>query len=561
MAVRQLSRRQTEPTTSMPLIVSLRRHKPVVSFVLLATALFLSSSLLDYDEPEYRSRFLSESGEQIREKSIFDIPTSEELAALALIGDRFPSRAPPEPYSLENVLAAATVYKDKFGMVIYDPAEGNRGSFTLYYDSRKKWKAGCHKLVRSFESLTLSLRKMFPDSFDGKKELVLGVSSGDFPGVYLTDCVVNGDYPCFEFSDKEIAVSPVLQFGSSFANPVTPSEIPMPMPQRNQLGCFTEWVIDNSKMCSSYLPREGSRDGLLYGKESDWDGLIPQVVWRGTDFTYLGHMRKLRSPDYQVDIVDPGHDRGDKSKALKAMRTVYDQLVPRWKGVILTAEAEADALKDDSTESSQSLPWANIKFSHFMSGGKKTYTSRGKMYTDFQSAGIPVVGEVMSLDTFSKYKYHIDCGGGGGTTWTGTLEKLALPGLLFHHITPTKDYFHDVLIPWVHFVPVKEDLSDLKSKFEWAESNQLEAKRIASRGTEWVRRWYGSLDGFGATFDTLYRKPLSQVVNAYQPVDDWRQVLETEGESMKPIMRCSGFNANECEYLNSSLDYHANHSS
>ena len=46
----------------------------------------------------------------------------------------------------------------------------------------------------------------------------------------------------------------------------------------------------------------------------------------------------------------------------------------------------------------------------------------------------------MNLEELAHYKYQIDIGGGGGTTWTGTIQKMAMPGLLFHHITPTKDY-------------------------------------------------------------------------------------------------------------------------
>lgn len=51
---------------------------------------------------------------------------------------------------------------------------------------------------------------------------------------------------------------------------------------------------------------------------------------------------------------------------------------------------------------------------------------------------------------------------------------MALPGLLFHHMTPTKVWFHDLMIPWVHFVPVSLDLSDLRQKFIWAESHPEE---------------------------------------------------------------------------------------
>ena len=86
--------------------------------------------------------------------------------------------------------------------------------------------------------------------------------------------------------------------------------------------------------------------------------------------------------------------------------------------------------------------------------------------------------DYMDLETLATYKYQIDIGGGGGTTWSGTLEKLAMPGVLFHHVTPTKDYFHDLLVPYVHYIPVKDDLSDLREKYEWPRAGRHGVRRI-----------------------------------------------------------------------------------
>ena len=102
-----------------------------------------------------------------------------------------------------------------------------------------------------------------------------------------------------------------------------------------------------------------------------------------------------------------------------------------------------------------------------------------------------------------------------GTTWTGTIEKLALPGVLFHHVTPTKDWFHDHLVPWVHYIPVAVDLSDLRAKFEWAESHPEETRRIAEAGTEFARRM-GSLDGYAQLYQEHIVHPLGNIITAYK---------------------------------------------
>jgi hypothetical protein len=340
--------------------------------------------------------------------------------------------------------------------------------------------------------------------------------------VSMTDCVTSDSYPCFDYH------SPVLQFGSGFVNPVIPGEIVMPMPQNDHLSCFQEYS-HSGKLCPQYTRRK------YY--DTEWQDLIPQLIWRGTDFTYLGHYRKLRRPDDEdLDTLI----KTDKSSTVEAMMSLYDELVPRWKGVTLTAKAEHEA------NAQGSLPWVNIKFSHFIYQGTKTDTFRGRNYLAFESSGIPAVGQYMSLGELSQYKYHIDLGGGGGTTWSGTIEKLALPGLLFHHVTPMRDYFHADLKAWEHYVPVKEDLSDLHEMFDWAEANQEEARRIAERSTEWVKVRFGE-EGFKSTFERFYREPLKTVVDAYQHVDDWEHIL---GQAdMTPIMKCSGIYGSQCKQL------------
>ena len=92
-------------------------------------------------------------------------------------------------------------------------------------------------------------------------------------------------------------------------------------------------------------------------------------------------------------------------------------------------------------------------------------------------------------EQLGKYKYQIDIGGAGGTTYTGTISKLSMPGVLLHHETPTVDSYHHSLIPWVHYVPVKYDLSDLRERVRWIEEHPEKAKQISDQGTRWTR-WF-----------------------------------------------------------------------
>ena len=122
-----------------------------------------------------------------------------------------------------------------------------------------------------------------------------------------------------------------------------------------------------------------------------------------------------------------------------------------------------------------------------------------------------------------------------GTTWTGTLEKLAMPGVLFHHETPTRDYFYDKLEPMVHYIPVRTDLEDLKEKFDWAESHPEEAKQISKRATE-LLKWMGSVDGFEAMYEEYMVDPLRKFIDSYVPLNGNgnKSMLEYLNEITRP---------------------------
>jgi hypothetical protein len=406
---------------------------------------------------------------------IFAIPSDETLQSLAENTVDLPTisfdstssstSSSVAPYSIHDALNAIPIYDNIFALLIYSP---NEDAFITYYSQAHRWIPGCHKLMTAVEMLCNSLRFMFPDMFngdvgeDGKKgnELVLAVSSGDYPGISMNECVRSGRWPCFG-SDAETATNsenngvrgsnisndiadlpPILQFGSSFSKPVIPTMIAMPMPQQDHMACYHDWsrhpeltLVGQGPICEYYKPKDvgnGNGVGLVFADNSvtdvggaseggevlTWDKLIPQVVWRGTDFSYLHKMQPwLRPPDFNTDVGSSSSTayEVDVEEATRKMRSVYEELIPRWKGVVWTAEAELSAESDD-------LPWANIKFASFIYKGKKTPTSQGEVYQQFEMHGIPAVGEGMSLETLATYKYHIDIGGGGGTTWVGLLR-------------------------------------------------------------------------------------------------------------------------------------------
>jgi hypothetical protein len=62
--------------------------------------------------------------------------------------------------------------------------------------------------------------------------------------------------------------------------------------------------------------------------------------------------------------------------------------------------------------------------------------------------------------------------------------KLASGRLVFKVTMPAIGWFQTFLTPWIDYIPVATDLSDLEKLWEWAEAHPQHAQRIAVAGAE-----------------------------------------------------------------------------
>lgn len=63
---------------------------------------------------------------------------------------------------------------------------------------------------------------------------------------------------------------------------------------------------------------------------------------------------------------------------------------------------------------------------------------------------------------------------------------LAGGSLIFKPESKYYEHFYEDLKPFVHYVPVQKDLSDLVQKIKWAQQNDQKAKEIAKNGREFA---------------------------------------------------------------------------
>merc|ERR1719253_1632102 len=293
-----------------------------------ASALLESPDSNDASFEEERLRLTSLFESPDSDDALFEIPAYDrsDISASSLAANATVP-GPLSPYSFLDVLRTV-----------------------LHYSTKMRWTSGCKKLVKAFKLLAHSLRLVNPARFhQHAPEFALAISSADYPSIEWSDCLLQQRLDCH--SADELA--PVLQFGSVFRRNLLPTTIGMPVPQKNHLSCYHSWTATR-QVCRPYLPREtGNPEGLVFPETigvRSWDQLVPQIVWRGTDFSYLHKMHpNLRQPNFESDVASKivaSKKSGNVDERIAAtlfMRQAYDELLPRWKGVVWTAEAEREA--------------------------------------------------------------------------------------------------------------------------------------------------------------------------------------------------------------------------
>ncbi|GGF69570.1 hypothetical protein GCM10007301_31550 [Azorhizobium oxalatiphilum] len=82
-----------------------------------------------------------------------------------------------------------------------------------------------------------------------------------------------------------------------------------------------------------------------------------------------------------------------------------------------------------------------------------------------------------------KVRYALDVDG-FSAAWMNFFSRLLLGCCVLKISSPYgfRQWFYDALVPWVHYVPVKADLSDLAEKIEWCRSHPDACRQIAADG-------------------------------------------------------------------------------
>lgn len=101
-----------------------------------------------------------------------------------------------------------------------------------------------------------------------------------------------------------------------------------------------------------------------------------------------------------------------------------------------------------------------------------------------QAAALRAAGmarDFVPAHDFSAWKYHIDIDG-NTNSWPGLFQKLLSGGAVLKVASAYRQWYYPRLLPFVHYVPVAADLSDLPARLHVLRGNDEVARAIGEAG-------------------------------------------------------------------------------
>lgn len=98
-----------------------------------------------------------------------------------------------------------------------------------------------------------------------------------------------------------------------------------------------------------------------------------------------------------------------------------------------------------------------------------------------------MVSASVSRPDHLKYKYLVDVDG-NSCSYERYFWLLLSNSLVLKQVTPNIQWYYGGLEPYKHYLPIREDLSDLMEKIEWARHHDAEAKQMAENATQFAER-------------------------------------------------------------------------
>ncbi|XP_071612441.1 protein O-glucosyltransferase 1 isoform X1 [Heliangelus exortis] len=162
-----------------------------------------------------------------------------------------------------------------------------------------------------------------------------------------------------------------------------------------------------------------------------------------------------------------------------------------------------DLMREDLRRSAEKWPWMKKISKGYFRGSRTSperdplillsrenpelvdaeYTKNQAWKSEKDTLGKPPAKEIPLVD-HCKYKYLFNF---RGVAASFRLKHLFLCGsLVFHVGEEWLEFFYPQLKPWVHYIPVRSDLSDVRELLQFVKENDAIAQEISERGRQFI---------------------------------------------------------------------------
>jgi len=117
----------------------------------------------------------------------------------------------------------------------------------------------------------------------------------------------------------------------------------------------------------------------------------------------------------------------------------------------------------------------------------KIYGPRKTLYLqkeDWQDI-LDIDDSFLSMEKMMDYKFILDIDG-WTNGWESFFWKLYSGCVVFKQESIWKQWYYDEIKPFVHFIPIKNDFSDLREKYKWCMQNESECEKIVMNARRFI---------------------------------------------------------------------------
>jgi hypothetical protein len=116
--------------------------------------------------------------------------------------------------------------------------------------------------------------------------------------------------------------------------------------------------------------------------------------------------------------------------------------------------------------------------------------------------------EQIAREDMINYRYILDIDG-NASTWDATAWKLNSGSIIFKSDSNWVQWFYKDYRPWIHYIPVADDFSDIQEKFRWCEENPDQCIQIVNAAKKLFQEVYKYQNVLKYTEDLLEKWDIS----------------------------------------------------